>query len=246
MDDHAILTDLGRRLRAAREEAGVSVSDLARRSGVSRRHLTEAEAGRANLSATKIAALAGALRLRPSRFFDFDVEAAHPQRLALVGLRGAGKTTVGRKLALLLEVPFIELDRRVEELAGLSLTELFDLHGAAYYRRLEAEALERVLAEGERWVLAAGGSIVRSPATFARLCESCRTVWLKADADEHYQRVAAQGDQRPMLGRPRAMEELRALLAERESDYARCEWHVETSGRTPEAIAAEIARRSEA
>ncbi|MCE9595736.1 MAG: helix-turn-helix domain-containing protein [Planctomycetes bacterium] len=243
MDEHAILVDLGRRLRAAREEAEVSVSDLARRSGVSRRHLTEAEAGRANLSATKIAALAGALGLRPSRFFDFDVEVAHPRRIALVGLRGAGKTTVGRKLALLLEVPFVELDRRVEELAGLSLAAIFDLHGAAYFRRLEAEALEKVLAEGERWVLAAGGSIVRSPATFARLRESCRTVWLKADADEHYRRVAAQGDPRPMQGRPRAMEELRALLAERESDYSRCEWHVETARREPDALAAELARR---
>lgn len=246
MDERTILTELGRRLRAAREESALTVSELARRSGVSRRHVTEAEAGRANLSVTKLCALAEALGLRPSRLLELELDAARSQRIALVGLRGAGKSTVGRKLALALEVPFIELDRRVEELAGLSLATIFDLHGAAYFRRLEAEALEKVLAEGERWVLATGGSIVRSPTTYARVLQSCRTVWLRADAEAHHARVAAQGDRRPMAGRPRAMDELRALLAEREPEYSRCELVVDTDRRDADQIVAELARRFEA
>lgn len=246
MDERTILSELGRRLRAARSESDLTVSELARRSGVSRRHVTEAEAGRANLSVTKLCALADALGVRASRLLEIEVEAARAQRIALVGLRGAGKSTVGRRLALALEVPFIELDRRIEDLAGLSLATIFDLHGAAYFRRLEAEALEKVLAEGERWVLAVGGSLVRSPATYARLLQSCRTVWLRASAEQHYERVVAQGDRRPMAGRPRAMEELRALLLERESEYSRCELAVQTDGRDPERIAAELARRFEA
>lgn len=246
MDEQTILKELGRRLRAAREESGVTVSDLARRSGVSRRHVTEAEAGRANLSVAKLCALADALGVRASRLLELEGDTAKSQRIALVGLRGAGKSTLGKKLALALEVPFIELDRRIEELAGLSLATIFDLHGAAYFRRLEAEALEKVLAEGERWVLAVGGSLVRSPTTYARLLQSCRTVWLKASAEAHYERVVAQGDRRPMAGRPRAMEELRGLLAEREGDYSRCDWTLVTDHRTPDELAAELARRFEA
>jgi XRE family aerobic/anaerobic benzoate catabolism transcriptional regulator len=140
-------------------------------------------------------------------------------------------------------LPFIELDRRVEELAGLSLASIFDLHGAAWYRRLEADALERVLAEGERVVLATGGSIVQSPRTFERLRETCRTVWLRASAEDHYRRVAEQGDQRPMRGRPHAKAELERLLSEREASYARCEMQIDTSHASVDAIAADLSRR---
>ena len=191
--------------------------------------MTEAEAGRANLSIAKLHALSSALDVRLAELVDVDVSAARGGRIALVGLRGAGKSSVGRKLALALEVPFVELDRRVEERAGLSLASIFELHGAAFFRQLEAEALEAVLAEGERLVLAAGGSIVASPATFARLRQTCHTVWLRAQAEDHYRRVVAQGDPRPMRGRPRALEELRAILEQRTRDYARCELEIDTS-----------------
>jgi XRE family aerobic/anaerobic benzoate catabolism transcriptional regulator len=225
----ALLPELGRRLREARVAASLSVSDLARAAGVSRRHVTEAEAGRANLSVAKLAALAGALDLRLSTLLDFEPRHAHAGRIALVGLRGAGKSSVGRGLALALEVPFVELDQRVEELAGLPLSAIFELHGSAGFRKLEAEALEKVLAEGERLVLATGGSIVNSAATFARLRQTCRTVWLRARPEDHHNRVVAQGDRRPMRGRPRALDELTALLAEREPRYARCEIEIDTS-----------------
>ncbi|HUR29418.1 MAG TPA: shikimate kinase [Planctomycetota bacterium] len=243
MKNALILTELGRRLREARSRAGLTVSELARVSGVSRRQITEAESGRANLTVTTLAALAGAAGVRAGELVDFDAAAQRSGRVALIGLRGAGKSTVGRALALKLEVPFVELDQRVEALAGSSLGAIFDLHGVAGFRRLEREALEAVLSQSGRLVLATGGSIVRAPETFARLRQTCHTVWLQAAAEEHYQRVVAQGDLRPMQDRPKAMAELEALLAEREADYARAERVIETSGRSVDAIVAELAAR---
>lgn len=227
-----LLRDLGRRLREVRQRAGLSVSELARLAEVSRRHLTEVEAGRSNPTVTRLVDLAQALDVDPAELLALDSARrgiARGGRIALVGLRGAGKSTVGRALALALEVPFVELDRRIEDLAGLPLASIFDLHGAAGFRRLESEALERVLAQGERFVLATGGSIVTSPATFARLRRTCHTVWLKAAPEAHYERVLQQGDRRPMAGRPRALDELKALLAEREPLYERCEMQIDTA-----------------
>lgn len=223
----AFLRGLGKRVRVARERRTWSVSELAERSGVSRRHVTEAEAGRANISVAKLAALAHALGVTPSELLDIPTRA--PERIALVGLRGAGKSTLGPKLALQLEAPFVELDRRIEELAGMSIAAIFELHGTLGFRRWEAEALEQVLAEGERVVIATGGSIASAPTTFERLLATCRTVWLRATPEEHLARVAAQGDERPVRGRPRAMDDLRRLLTEREPQYGRCAVHVDTS-----------------
>ena len=253
IDRQRFLADLGRRLREARQHAGLSVSDVARRAHISRRHVTEAEAGRANPSVLKLAELARALAIPLGDLFGPTTPgAAHAgpsaraERIALVGLRGAGKSTIGRKLALALEVPFVELDARVEELAGLTLSEVFAIHGAEGFHRFEAEALERVLSEGERLVLAAGGSIVDSAPTFQRLRETCRTVWLRADPRDHMQRVIDQGDRRPMQNRPRALAELEAILAARAPLYAQCEHQVWTSGasvdETVEAVLAFVLR----
>lgn len=242
----ALLRDLGRRLRSLRDEAGLSVSELARLAGLSRRHLTEIEAGRANPSATRLVDLARALDREPAELLDLAAArrgVARGGRIALVGLRGAGKSTLGRALALRLEVPFVELDRRIEEAAGLPLATVFELSGTAGYRRLEAETLEKVLAEGERFVLATGGSIVSSPATFARLRQTCHTVWLRAAPEVHYERVVAQGDRRPMAGRPRALDELKAILAEREGLYARCELSVATDALDVEGAVEDLAAR---
>lgn len=239
MSAQAFLARLGGHLRRLREERGLPLAELARRSRVSRRYLTEAEAGRANLSVEVLLRLAEALGKRPEALFALAAE-ARVERIALLGLRGAGKTTVGRLLARELEVPFVELDQRVEELAGLSLAELFALHGTEGFLRFEAEALERVLSEGSRLVLAAGGSIVQDATSFERLRATARTVWLRAEPEEHLARVRAQGDHRPMHARPRALEELRALLEARAPLYSRCEFRVTTSARTPAAVAAEV------
>ena len=242
----ALLAEFGERLRRARLERDLGVSELARAAGLSRRHVTEAEAGRANPSLLKLAALAEALRLPLRELLDVGappaLHAARARRIALVGLRGAGKSSVGKALALLQEAPFVELDQRIEERAGLSLAELFDLQGAEAFHRFETEALEEVLGEG-RVVVAAPGSIVEAPASYERLLGGFRTVWLRATPEEHYERVWQQGDRRPMRGRPRALEELRALLERRSRQYARCELTLDTSGRSVEELARELAER---
>lgn len=148
--------------------------------------------------------------------------------LALLGLRGAGKSTVGAEVARRLSWPFIELDSLIEREAGLSLGELFALHGEGYYRRLELSALSRVLAEGSEAVLSTGGGIVQSAEAFALLSRCCTTVWLKATARAHWERVVRQGDARPMKGNPRARAELEGLLSAREPLYARAHFTVDT------------------
>ena len=136
---------------------------------------------------------------------------------------------VSAALAKRLRLPFFELDSLIEEEAGLSLSQIFEMHGERYYRRLEKEALVRLLASAEPGVLAAGGGIVTDPQTHELLRRSCLTVWLRARPEDHWSRVVAQRDRRPMAGKPNAMEELRALLSEREPFYAGAELTIDTS-----------------
>ena len=154
------------------------------------------------------------------------------QRIALIGLRGAGKSTLGARLAKELNAPFIELDREVERLAGTNLSELFLLYGQAGYRRYERLALERVLQDHDRAVIATGGSIVSEAATFDLLLSTCYTVWLKAEPEQHMARVAAQGDMRPMEGHKAAMDDLKQILRGRNGLYAKADVTVNTSGAT--------------
>ena len=146
-------------------------------------------------------------------------------------MRGAGKSAVGEALAKRRGVAFVELDQRIEQASGLPLGEVFALHGEAYYRRLEREVLTQLLADPSPMVLATGGSIVNDPTNYALLRSRCRTVWLRARAEDHWNRVVAQGDQRPMAENPHAFAELRALMTAREKLYARAEHVVDTSGR---------------
>ncbi|MEZ6195644.1 MAG: shikimate kinase [Planctomycetota bacterium] len=241
-----LLEELGLRLRRLRDAQGLTLSELAERGRLSRRYLTELEAGRANPSLLKLARLAQVLRIPLGRLCDLTLPAAGSRRIALVGLRGAGKSTVGRALALALETSFRELDEVVEELAGLDLAAIFALHGEGYYRRLEREALELQLSRAGEGVLAAGGSIVTHPETWERLRETCFVVWLRARPEDHWSRVVAQGDLRPMNSRPRAMEELEAILAARAPLYAQADLVVDTSRLDPAAAAAQIAAAVEA
>jgi XRE family aerobic/anaerobic benzoate catabolism transcriptional regulator len=149
--------------------------------------------------------------------------------VSLLGIRGAGKTAIGERLATRLGVPFVELDRRIEARAGLSLAEIFALHGEAYYRRLEVDALRGVLAEERPTVIAVGGGIVTNPPAFELLAQRTLTIWLRASLEDHWRRVVRQGDPRPMAGRPAARAELRKLIAKREPLYRRAAIRVDTT-----------------
>ena len=165
-------------------------------------------------------------------------ESGRNQRIALIGLRGAGKSTLGAKLAKRLDVPFIELDREIEREAGTSLNEIFLLYGQGGYRRYERRCLENVIRREERVVIATGGSIVSEPATYDLLLSACFTVWLKARPEEHMSRVVEQGDFRPMVGNREAMSDLRRILDAREPLYRRADAVVDTTGcSTPQSLA---------
>lgn len=153
-------------------------------------------------------------------------------RIALVGLRGAGKTTLGRRLAEHLNIPFIELAREIERESGTSLTEIFALYGQATYRRYERRCLEAAIERHERAVISTGGSLVSEPGTFNLLLSSCFTVWIQASPEEHMSRVVAQGDLRPMEDNREAMEDLRRILAGRSPLYGKADTSINTSGRT--------------
>jgi XRE family aerobic/anaerobic benzoate catabolism transcriptional regulator len=161
---------------------------------------------------------------------------ARPKFIALVGLRGAGKSTVGARLAKKLKIEFIELDRRIEKAAGMSLGEIFSIHGEGYYRRLEFETLQKLFYESPGCVLATGGSIVSEHESWNLVKRLCFTVWLRATPKEHMSRVLKQGDLRPMKDNPSAMIELKDLLSRREHLYAEATLKVRTSTKTPQQI----------
>jgi XRE family aerobic/anaerobic benzoate catabolism transcriptional regulator len=150
-------------------------------------------------------------------------------RIALVGLRGAGKSTLGRLLAEDLGFPFVELSREIEKFAGCSIAEIQGLYGVNAYRRYERRALEETIQIYPEAVIATPGGLVSDPATFNLLLAHCTTVWLKAAPEDHMQRVAAQGDMRPMAASAEAMEDLRGILAGRAPFYAQAEFQLDTS-----------------
>jgi XRE family aerobic/anaerobic benzoate catabolism transcriptional regulator len=158
--------------------------------------------------------------------------AARHRRIALIGLRGAGKSTLGAALAERLEMPFLELDRLIEQESGLTLDLIFDFRGQSGFRELERQCLEDVLRRYPCFVLATGGSLVSEPGTFERLLSSCFTVWVRASPEEHMQRVIAQGDMRPMANNRDAMSDLKRILDEREVLYSKADIQVDTAGRT--------------
>lgn len=171
-----------------------------------------------------------------------NADASRRQRIALVGLRGAGKSALGARLAKKLAIPFIELDREIEREAGTSLNEIFLLYGKDGYRRHERRCLEQLLLREERAVIATGGSIVSEAATYELLLATCFTVWLKAAPEQHMARVMAQGDFRPMAGNREAMSDLRRILYAREPLYRRADVTVDTSAGTEQQSFANLLR----
>jgi XRE family aerobic/anaerobic benzoate catabolism transcriptional regulator len=219
-------------LRKVAQAMRVPVEQLARENGEVPPELALLLNFAAALPAEKIAA---AHRLLQAQF-----GTPRKRRIALVGLRGAGKSTLGAKLAEALGVPFVELDREVEREAGSDLGELFSNYGQEAFRRHERHALERVVRQHDRVVIAAGGSLVTDPDNYGLLLDHCYCVWLKASPEEHMGRVMAQGDLRPFRGRAAALEEIRGLLADRDRLYARADATLDTSQRAVRQTLAEL------
>lgn len=157
-------------------------------------------------------------------------ETARAHRICLIGLRGAGKSTLGAKAAERLGVPFLELNKEIEEAGGMPVSEIMALYGQEGYRSLELGALDRVVARHDTVLMAAAGGVVAEPVAFKKLLANFNTIWVKASAQEHMDRVRAQGDERPMAGNPEAMEQLKSILTSREALYSRAQTQLDTSG----------------
>lgn len=161
-------------------------------------------------------------------------------RIALIGLRGAGKTTLGRMLAEDLGFPFVELSREIEQFAGCSIAEIHNLYGANAYRRYERRALEETIQIYPEFVMATPGGIVSDAGGFNTMLDHCFTVWLKAKPEDHMGRVAKQGDMRPMAGSPEAMEDLKRILEGRSAFYSKADLVFNTSDYVLEDAAVEL------
>ena len=155
-------------------------------------------------------------------------------RIALIGLRGAGKSTLGVRLAQAMKASFIELDREIAKEAGMDLSEIFSLYGQSGYRRIEQRVLERILRDYPRAVLSVGGGVVSEKQTYDRLLGSCFTVWVKANPEDYMARVMAQGDFRAMAENDEAMQDLRRILEAREPFYRKADLHLDTSDESVE------------
>ncbi len=240
MEPEIFLKGLGRKLRALRHANDLSQQRLAELAGLSPRYISQLESGHGNISILRLYELTRALGVALDEVVRLEET---PRTIALIGLRGAGKSTIGRELADKLARPFVELDALIEDEAGLSLDEIFALHGESYYRRLEREVLTRLLATQGESILATGGSLVTDASTYRLLKTHTITVWLKAKPKQHLERVTAQGDRRPMAGRADPLAELRTLLKQREPLYREAEIVVDTSSLSPHVVTEEILRR---
>ncbi len=257
---------IGSRVRQRRMDLGYTLRILAERAGLSARFLSGLEAGRANISIGRLSQLAAALDLplgtliRPEQVgvrraveellarctpeelegilsvIEIILRRRTPPIIALLGIRGAGKSRVGALLAAELRLPFVELTERVEARAGLPLGDVFTLYGEGRYRALELECFTELIEAGERCVVAMPGGVVSSPEAMTLLAGCCTSVWLRATAEDYWDRVFAQGDTRPMVGRSDPRAELRALIRRRDPLYARADIVVDTSGLDPSQV----------
>jgi XRE family aerobic/anaerobic benzoate catabolism transcriptional regulator len=226
-----LLRSLGATVRARRSESGLTLRELARRADVSERFLAQLEAGEGNISVARLQDVATALGTSAAELLAARTAAAPRRVVSLLGLRGAGKSTLGPEIARRLGVPFFELDALVAREAGMPLSTIFEMHGEAWFHRVERDVLRTFLDAHDGAVLATGGSIVKARDTFDMLRKRTFTVWLRAKPRDHWHRVLTQ-DARPMKNRSNAMSELKALLREREPLYALADCTVDTSAST--------------
>lgn len=230
-NDAEFLRAFGQHVRRERSRRGLTRRAVAGKAGISERYITQLESGKGNVSLLVLRHIATALGIPLDALLrDAEPSAGRSRRIALIGMRGAGKSTLGARLAKAMNVPFFELDQEIERIAGTSLAALIEMYGQAAYRRYESQALHALLGSQPEFVVATGGGIVSEPDTYELLLDHCFTVWIRATPEEHMQRVIAQGDLRPMAGSARAMDDLRRILKERTPLYARADATVNTSG----------------
>ncbi len=258
-----LMSQVGDRVRKARETKGISRRILSEKSGVSPRYLAQLEAGEGNISIGLLSRVAHALDHKIEWFVSAEDpwssqstsvaelyaaadrntqelvlrvlgpkpdKARKAERICLIGLRGAGKSTLGKLAAAQLDVPFLELNKEIALYGGMPIDEILALYGQEGYRKLEAGSLDRVVENHDRMILAAAGGIVAEPETYKKLLSRFHTIWLKASPNEHMDRVRAQGDERPMAGNADAMDQLRSILTSREALYAKSDLQLDTSG----------------
>ncbi len=242
---HPYLVALGLRVRALRSEQRLTRKQLSQVARISERHLANLEGGTGNVSVLILLELAKALDITPAQLLGEaalerktttgkSVTSTQPvRRIALIGLRGAGKSTLGSLLAKDLGYRFIETSREIESLAGCGLAEIYNLYGEAGYRRLESQAIRSIVAVKESVVIATPGGLVSNNDTFERLLSHCQVVWLRAKPLDHLSRVRAQGDNRPMAAtrttQRAAIDDLKSILELREPHYARAHETFNTS-----------------
>jgi XRE family aerobic/anaerobic benzoate catabolism transcriptional regulator len=247
-ENSGLLRDIGARVRHERAKRGVTRKTLAQQCQTSERYLAQIELGEANPSVLVLDSIARALDLDPVELLPAGRARALPaarsvdraRRIALVGLRGAGKSTLGAALAEKLAMPFIEIDKMIEREHGAPVATLFEIYGQGTFRRYERECLARIEAAHAQAVIATAGGIVADDETFARLLDQAHVVWLQAPPAEHMRRVMAQGDFRPMAHNREAMNDLNAILDARASSYGRSHARLDTAGKSVEACVAEL------
>jgi len=252
-ENTGLLAEIGALVRTERLKRGVTRKVLARQCQTSERYLGQIELGEANPSVLVLDAIARALDLDPVDLLPAGRGARErvpspsgaPQRarrIALIGLRGAGKSTLGAALAEKFGCPFIELDKMIEREHGAPVSTLFEVYGQGTFRRYERECLARIVATHESAVIATAGGIVADARTFAQLLNQTHVVWLQTSPAEHMRRVMEQGDFRPMARNRDAMKDLVAILQARAGDYGRSHAAVDTAGKDVSASVDELAR----
>ena len=230
-EKHPYLVTLGERVRSLRARRGLSRKAAAARARVSERHWANLETGVGNASILVLLQVAKALQCSLVTLLEEAPEAGNLRRqhIALIGLRGAGKSTLGQRLAQELGYVFVELSRVIENLAGCSISEIHGLYGPEAYRRYERRALEDCLAQYPHVVMATPGGLESEESTFNMMLAQCFTIWLQATPEDHMARVLAQGDTRPMSASTEAMQDLRRILSSRSPFYAKADLHFDTS-----------------
>ena len=230
-EKHPYLVTLGERVRSLRARRVLSRKAAAARARVSERHWANLETGVGNASILVLLQVAKALQCSLVTLLEEAPEAGNLRRqhIALIGLRGAGKSTLGQRLAQELGYVFVELSRVIENLAGCSISEIHGLYGPEAYRRYERRALEDCLAQYPHVVMATPGGLVSEESTFNMMLAQCFTIWLQATPEDHMARVLAQGDTRPMSASTEAMQDLRRILSSRSPFYAKADLHFDTS-----------------